>query len=87
MPEASQERQRVEQAAGREAFVANVRRYREQRAHQRAASLAGYLCEVCLDAPAVQLQPAPWGGDMGVCRTCASGAPEEEDPGAYVWPN
>ena len=27
----------------------------------------GYLCEVCLDAPAVQLQPAPWGGEMGGC--------------------
>ena len=34
-------------------------------------SLPGHLCEVCLDAPAVALQPAPWGGDMGVCEACA----------------
>jgi hypothetical protein len=27
----------------------------------------GYLCEQCLDAPAVALVPAPWGGDMGIC--------------------
>lgn len=32
--------------------------------------LPGHLCEVCLDAPAVALQPAPWGGEMGVCETC-----------------
>ncbi len=32
--------------------------------------LPGHLCELCLDAPAVRLQPAPWGGEMGVCRTC-----------------
>jgi len=35
-------------------------------------SLAGHLCEVCLDAHAVQLRPAPWGGDMGVCAACAA---------------
>jgi hypothetical protein len=35
-----------------------------------ATSLPGHLCEVCLDAPAVQLHPAPWGGEMGVCATC-----------------
>ena len=34
------------------------------------APLPGYLCEVCLDAPAAQLQPAPWGGTMGVCAVC-----------------
>ncbi len=34
------------------------------------AVLPGHLCELCLDAPAVRLQPAPWGGEMGVCRTC-----------------
>ena len=33
-------------------------------------SLPGHLCEVCLDAPAVGLQPAPWGGEMGVCTAC-----------------
>ena len=32
--------------------------------------LPGHLCEVCLDAPAVALQPAPWGGEMGMCEAC-----------------
>ena len=32
--------------------------------------LPGYLCEACLDAPAIALVPAPWGGEMGVCRAC-----------------
>ena len=32
--------------------------------------LPGYLCETCLDAPAIAVVPAPWGGEMGVCRTC-----------------
>jgi hypothetical protein len=32
--------------------------------------LPGHLCEVCLDAPAVHLPPAPWGGEMGVCEAC-----------------
>jgi hypothetical protein len=36
--------------------------------------IPGHLCEVCLDAPATCLQPAPWGGEMGVCEACA--APE-----------
>ena len=65
-----QERQRAAQAAVREAFASVVRRYREQRTHQQAVSLAGYLCEQCLDAPAVYLQAAPWGGEMGVCEDC-----------------
>ena len=34
------------------------------------AVLPGHLCALCLDAPAVRLQPAPWGGEMGVCQTC-----------------
>lgn len=29
-------------------------------------------CQICLDAHAVQLQPAPWGGEMGVCAACAA---------------
>jgi hypothetical protein len=37
------------------------------------APLTGYLCEQCLDAPAVAFVPAPWGGEMGVCEVC--GAP------------
>ena len=34
--------------------------------------IPGHLCEVCLDAPATHLQPAPWGGEMGVCEACAA---------------
>jgi hypothetical protein len=33
----------------------------------------GSLCEACLDAPAVALAPAPWGGERGVCAACAGG--------------
>jgi hypothetical protein len=40
--------------------------------------IPGHLCEGCLDAPATRLQPAPWGGEMGVCEACAApGAPKE----------
>ena len=38
------------------------------------SDLTGHLCEVCLDAPAVGLQPAPWGGEMGVCAQCGDPA-------------
>lgn len=31
----------------------------------------GSICEVCFDAPATALAPAPYGGEMGVCGTCA----------------
>ena len=34
------------------------------------AALPGHLCEVCLDAPAVTLASAPWGGEMGLCEAC-----------------
>jgi len=47
------------------------------------APLPGYLCETCLDAPAIALVPAPWGGEMGVCRACqrpqAAARDEEAD--------
>jgi hypothetical protein len=33
--------------------------------------LPGHLCEQCLDAPAVTVMAAPWGGEMGVCAACA----------------
>ena len=44
--------------------------------------LPGYLCERCQDAPAVQWQPAPWGGEMGVCTACRTppGGAAEEKP-------
>ena len=35
--------------------------------------LPGSLCEVCLDASAVALQPAPWGGERDVCTACMGG--------------
>jgi hypothetical protein len=40
-----------------------------------ATPLPGHRCEVCLDAPAVRLQPTSWGGEMGGCTACA---PAEE---------
>jgi hypothetical protein len=53
-----------------------------QRVAQRAARdhgahppLVGHICERCLDAPAVLVQPAPWGGEMGVCATCQQETP------------
>jgi hypothetical protein len=36
-----------------------------------ATPLPGHLCEQCLDAPAVAVVPAPWGGEMGICEACA----------------
>jgi hypothetical protein len=33
--------------------------------------LPGYLCEQCQDAPAVQWQPVPEGGEIGVCEDCS----------------
>ena len=54
-----------------------------QRVAQRAARnhgvhppLVGYLCECCQDAPALLVQPAPWGGEMGVCAPCAGLPPD-----------
>jgi hypothetical protein len=41
---------------------------------RQAPPLPGHLCEQCLDAPAVALAPAPWGGEMGVCAGCGEGA-------------
>jgi hypothetical protein len=56
-----------------------------QRVAQRAArttgtrpSLVGYLCERCLDAPALLVQPAPWGGEMGVCAACQQEPPADD---------
>ena len=87
MNDAPQERQWTEQAAVRKAFAAIVRRYKEQRARQQETSLAGYLCEQCQDAAAVQWQPAPEGGERAVCTACAAEAHGDEPPEAYVWPN
>jgi hypothetical protein len=32
--------------------------------------LPGYLCEACLDAPAIALLPAPGGGEWALCQAC-----------------
>ena len=54
-----------------------------QRVAQRAGTLlVGHICEHCFDAPAVLVQPAPWGGEMGVCATC-----QQEPPADDVEPN
>ena len=45
------------------------------------APLPGYLCELCQDAAAVQWQPDPEGGEMGVCQDCAAGAHGDEPRG------
>ena len=67
-------------------FPEAVHRYKARRAAP-PPSLAGYLCEQCQDAAAVQWQPAPGGGEMGVCQDCAAGAHGDEPPETYVWPN
>ncbi len=43
----------------------------EEAWHMADVDLAGYLCEQCLDAPAVAVVPAPGGGEMGICAACA----------------
>jgi hypothetical protein len=65
----------------REALTAAL----HQRVGQRAARdqcagtrLVGYICEHCFDAPAVLVQPAPWGGEMGVCAACQQAPPADD---------
>ena len=84
MSEPRQQRQRRGEAW---AFPEAVRRYREHHPPSQRPSLAGYLCEQCQDAPAVQWQPAPEGGERGVCSACASGEHDEEDGGPYEGPH
>ena len=57
-----------------------------QRVAQRAArelragtQLIGHICEHCFDAPAVLVQPAPWGGEMGVCAACQLAPPADDE--------
>jgi hypothetical protein len=49
---------------------------REQRA---GTQLVGHICEHCLDAPAVLVQLAPWGGEMGVCAACQLAPPADDE--------
>src|SRR3990167_3832099 len=37
---------------------------------RKVLPLPGSICEECFDTPTSQLQDAPWGGEMGVCREC-----------------
>jgi len=62
-----------EAAAGHTAMVARVR----VALGAWPPAPPGSLCEACLDAPAVVLAPAPWGGARGVCAACA---PDAEEP-------
>jgi hypothetical protein len=63
-------------------LTAALRRYVAQRAarnHGAHPPLMSYLCECCLDAPALQMQPAPWGGEMGVCAACQEAPPADDE--------
>ena len=55
---------------------------REARDHGVHRPLVGHICERCLDAPALLMQPAPWGGEMGVCAEC-----QQESPAGDVEPH
>jgi hypothetical protein len=62
----------------REALTAALHQRVAQRAarDQRAGTrLVGHICEHCFDAPAVLVQPAPWGGEIGVCAACQQATP------------
>jgi hypothetical protein len=45
------------------------RHWREWLREDTTTALPGYLCEACLDAPAVVV-PAPGGGEMALCEAC-----------------
>jgi hypothetical protein len=59
----------------REALTAALHQSVGQRAGTR---LVGHICEHCFDAPAVLVQPAPWGGEMGVCAACQQAPPADD---------
>ena len=66
----------------REALSAALHQRVAQRAarDQRAGTrLVGHICEYCFDAPAVLVQPAPWGGEMGVCGACHQEPPAGDE--------
>jgi hypothetical protein len=51
-----------------------------QSQHPTDVPLPGYLCELCQDAPAVQWQLAPEGGEMGVCEDCSESERDTDTP-------
>jgi hypothetical protein len=68
-----------------DALTAALRRRMAQRAardHSAHPPLVGYICERCLDAPALVVQPAPWGGEMGVCAACQETLADDAEPHA-----
>ena len=65
-----------------EALIAALQRRVAQRAardHGARLPLVGYLCERYLDTPALLVQPAPWGGEMGVCAACQLALPTDDE--------
>jgi hypothetical protein len=65
-----------------EALTAALRRRVAQRAawdHGAHPPFVGYLCERCLDAPALLVQLAPWDGEMGVCAACQQVPPADDE--------
>jgi hypothetical protein len=65
---------------GRRMREENSRPKRDLRSPTR---LVGHICEHCLDAPALLVQPAPWGGEMGVCGACYQDpTPDDTEPQA-----
>jgi hypothetical protein len=69
-----------------DAFTIALRRRVAQRVARDDGArqpLVGHICECCLDAPALLVQPAPWGGEMGVCAACQQETPAgDADPQA-----
>jgi hypothetical protein len=61
-----------------EAFTTALRRRVAQRVARDDGArqpLMGHICARCLAAPALLVQPAPWGGEMGVCAACQQETP------------
>ena len=77
---------RIGGRTGTQAYTPPPRRamptLRAARAHGARPPLMGYLCERCLDAPALGGQPAPWGGEMGVCAACQETLADDAGPHA-----
>ena len=68
-----------------EALTAALRRRVAQRAARDPsahAPLVGSRCERCLDATALGVQPAPWGGEMDVCAACQEILADDAEPHA-----
>jgi hypothetical protein len=81
-PRAAGRRARPAVPSLQDALTAALRRRVAQRAawaHGAHPPLVGSLCERCLDAPAPLVQPAPWGGEMGVCAACQQAPPADNE--------